>query len=331
MTSLLWHRAERHHVSCCLVFFVDAAALAQFCCQHFQLLRAAHFISNHFIFLTQNALERIPPVTHRPCGPTGDSTCFQYERLASRWIRCKHSETQRQRTINQEHFEASAAHFRNILGHLRLEQKSVSVSSVFARASPVRPFRLCQEMSIWRDSLTVGWWVEDEMLLSNWKPDRLTDQASDRTVGVCRMGIRAVVSVCVCVWIREPVMCRETVTENDVWRRVKGFNLSSIGTLIIKRLKQMVVQSDTDFYDLLEQIHQYHQDMMRLNDGMWTQGKHIMWSWLDIVWIDNRKKKQEETNHHMGFAESSSINIWSTVNWHLKQHRQSNPMHLSWI
>lgn len=33
------------------------------------------------------------------------------------------------------------------------------------------------------------------MLLSNQKPDRLRDQASDRAVGVCRMGIHAVVSV----------------------------------------------------------------------------------------------------------------------------------------
>lgn len=36
------------------------------------------------------------------------------------------------------------------------------------------------------------------MLLRNQKPDRLRDQASNRTVGMCRMGIHAVVAARLC-------------------------------------------------------------------------------------------------------------------------------------
>lgn len=109
-------------------------------------------------------------------------------------------------------------------------------------------FSLCQEMSIWRDSLTVGWWLEDEMLLGNWKPDRLTDRASDRTVGVCRMGICAVICVCVCISAN---VARDSEGMCKCLRQGQGFNLFPVRITLIKRLTQMDFQSKSVFYLLL--------------------------------------------------------------------------------
>lgn len=94
-----------------------------------------------------------------------------------------------------------SAHFKDVWWQMSLNRRKwfIFCCRHYARFSSLTEFTLCKEMSIWRDSLTVGRRLEYEMLLSNRNADRPRDKASDRTVGECRTCIHAVVSV----WLRK--------------------------------------------------------------------------------------------------------------------------------
>lgn len=149
--------------------FVDMVALAQHC----WLPALTNCFSLHTRFSTEfshpNALERNPP--HLPLLCQQATACASTLKIwqNSEW-KCGHSKMQRDSEVVTEHSGASVpwtgVHFwLQSLEHLVLVKK-------------------CQM----ENSSSSCWWLEEEMLLGNWKPDL--------TVGACRMGTCAGISVC---------------------------------------------------------------------------------------------------------------------------------------